>query len=169
MKARYLLALAAVGALAVTSIALVPDESEAQAVTKRNRGYHVFDRLASTTTVLADNYQTPVGSSTYAASGDIDLSTLRSAGIFYITPKGGIDLDLANESDLDTQDFGVTWTFVITSAGDSAQGPTFTDGATGVVVKTRNTLGTTCEDLGDQIDCTGIAAELITCKTFCAD
>lgn len=138
-------------------------------VVKRVQGTFVADKVHATATMQADNYQTPVGSSTYAASGDINLSALRSAGIFYITPKGGIDLDLSNDQDLETQDLGVTWTFVITSAGDSAQGPTFTDGASGVVVKTRNTLGTTCEDLGDQINCTGIAAELITCKTYCAD
>lgn len=115
------------------------------------------------------NYRVTNGA-TLAATANITRAELRAAGYFGITPKGGIDLDLSDDVDLEAADVGTTWIFVTTSAGDSAQGPTFTDGATGVVVKTRNALaGTTCEDLGDLVACTAGAVELITCRTYCAD
>ena len=100
---------------------------------------------------------------------DLTRAEMRLSKVYYSTPKGGTDVDVSNDADFTTDDIGLEFIFVITSAGDSAQGLTITDGASGVVVKRINTVGTSCEDLTDKIVCTVTAAERLDCMAFCAD
>ena len=125
------------------------------------------------TSVLATgarlNHELGVHGTTISTATDLTRAEMIASKIFNVTPKGGTDVDLSDDTDFVAADFGMEFIFVITSAGDSAQGLTVTDGASGVVVKRVNAVGTSCEDVTDHITCTVVAAELVMCSAFCAD
>ena len=107
---------------------------------------------------------------TLSTNTDLSLAEMVASKVFYVTPKGGTDLDVADDSDFTSAHIGFDFYFVITSAGDSGQGLTVTNGASGVVVrKIDSSAGTTCEDITDKIWCSVTAAERLDCVTYCAD
>lgn len=109
-----------------------------------------------------------VGTTYTAADPNPSRAVLRANQVFLVkTGTNAVDLDFSNDADLETIDIGTQWTFIVTSGGTNAL--TVTNGASGVVVTTLNTLGTSCEDVGDHLICTAIAAEAVVCASVCAD
>lgn len=107
---------------------------------------------------------------TISTATDLTHAQVLASKVFNVTPKGGTDVDVSDDADFIAAEVGLDFIFVITSAGDSAQGLTVTDGASGVLVKKIDAAaGTTCEDITDKIWCTVTAAERVDCVTYCAD
>ena len=95
-------------------------------------------------------------------------ATLRANDFFLVdTSANVVDLDFSDDADLEAADLGTEWTFIVSAGGTNAL--TVTNGASGVVVTTLNTLGTTCEDVSDMIKCTARALEAVSCYSICAD
>ena len=108
------------------------------------------------------------GTTLTAADPNPSRATLRAAGFFLVDTTGNaVDLDFSDDADLEAADLGTQWEFVVSAGGTNAL--TVTNGASGVVVTTLNTLGTTCEDVADSIICTAFALEAVRCLTVCAD
>ena len=98
-----------------------------------------------------------VGATFTTADPNPSRDTLRANQVFLIdTTTNAVDLDFSDNADLEAIDFGTQWSFIV-SVGHATQALTVTNGASGVVVTTLNTLGTTCEDTGDHIVCTAFA------------
>jgi len=115
------------------------------------------------------NYRVTNGATFTTADPNPTRATLRAAGYFKVdTTANAVDLDFSNDADLEAADLGTTWRFVL-APGHATQALTVTNGGSGVVVTTLNTLGTTCEDTADIITCTAVALEAVTCVTVCAD
>ena len=106
---------------------------------------------------------------TLSTATDLSHAEMLASKVYYVTPKGGTDVDVSDDADFVAAEIGLEFYFVITSAGDSGQGLTVTQGASGVLVRTVNTVGTTCEDITDKISCQVAAAERVDCTTYCAD
>ena len=128
------------------------------------------DDVAVLATGARMNHELGVHGTTLAAATDLTHAEMVASKIYYVTPKGGIDVDVSDDADFVAADFGMDFIFVVTSAGNSAAGITVTDGASGVLVrKIDAAAGTTCEDITDKIWCTVTAAERVDCVTYCAD
>ena len=109
-----------------------------------------------------------VGTTFTAADPNPSRATLRANQVFLVdTTANAVDLDFSDNADLEAADIGTQWTFIVSAGGTNAL--TITDGASGVVVKRINSLGTTCEDVGDHFICTAYATEGVTCNAHCAD
>ena len=107
---------------------------------------------------------------TISTNTDLSHAEMLASKVYYVTPKGGTDVDVSDDADFVAAEIGLDVIFVITSAGDSGQGLTVTNGASGVVVrKIDSSAGTTCEDITDKIWCSVTAAERLDCVTYCAD
>ena len=118
--------------------------------------------------VSAGQYRKENGSTFTAADPNPSRATLRGSAFFLVdTTANAVDLDWSDDADMEEADLGTQWHFVISAGGTNAL--TVTNGASGVVVTTLNTLGTTCEDVGDNITCTAFALEAVVCNTTCAD
>ena len=118
--------------------------------------------------VKAGQYRKDNGTTFTAADPNPSRATLRGSGFWLVdTTANAVDLDFSDDADLEAADIGTDWVFMISAGGTNAL--TITNGASGVAITTLNTLGTTCEDVGDQIRCTGLALEAAVCVTTCAD
>lgn len=109
------------------------------------------------------------GPSNYTASADVDKADLHTYQFFKVdTTDGAVDLDFADDADLDPADIGSSWRFCVGIGGTNAL--TVTAGATGVTnLKLVDADGTTCEDVGDCIVVTAYATSSATAVTQCAD
>lgn len=109
------------------------------------------------------------GPSAYTASADINKSVLQSYQFFKVDTTGGaVDLDFGDDAALDAADIGSLWTFCVGIGGTNAL--TVTAGASGVTtVKTIESDGTTCEDVGDCIDVIAYSTTQASVITHCAD
>ncbi len=126
-----------------------------------------YDDVANFRGGIGRMSRTP-GATFTAADPNPSRAALRANQVFLVdTTANAVDLDFSNDVDLLAIDIGTTWTFIISGGGTNAL--TITDGASGVVVKRINSLGTTCEDVGDHFVCTAYALEGVTCAAHCAD
>lgn len=109
-----------------------------------------------------------LGTTYTAADPNPSRAALRANQVFLVdTTANAVDLDFSNDVDLEAIDLGTQWTFVVSAGGTNAL--TITNGASGVAVTTLNSLGTTCEDVGDHLICTAFALEKVVCASVCAD
>lgn len=116
-----------------------------------------------------EHLRSPVGQTFTTADPNPSRATLIGNNVFFVDPTANaVDLDFSDDTDLLAVDLGTEWKFIV-SVGHATQALTVTNGASGVVVTTLNTLGTTCEDTGDYITCTAFALEKVICATVCAD
>lgn len=168
MKSKLILA-ALCGMVAAATVAYAADLSSDQLTRLRITFGDKELAEAVRDTVDFTTQKNSLDPTTYGADADITRATLRTYGVFRVTPKNGVDLDLSNDADLEDEDIGREWIFYVSSAGNSAVGFTLTDGGSGVKVQRVNTVGTHCEDITDHIRCTAVAAEAIYCSAFCAD
>ena len=118
--------------------------------------------------IAAGNYRKTNGTTFTTADPNPSRATLRASGFFLVdTTANVVDLDWSDDADMEAADLGTQWEFIISAGGTNAL--TVTNGASGVVVTTLNTLGSTCEDVADSIICTAFALEAVRCLTICAD
>lgn len=161
--------------LAIIAVFALAGTADAQA--RKLTGTRYFDALAGTTvtaatvtadTVTADAYRATAGTA-ITASLDLDKADVQGASVWAVSTTGGaVDVDFGDDAALDAADVGSKKLFVITAGGTNAL--TVTAGASGVTtVTTLNTLGTTCEDVGDVIECIVTTTATATCVTVCAD
>jgi len=156
---------AAVLLLALTGIAVAADVRD---TTNYKVGATTYGSITPEGIASMANYRVTNGSTFTAADPNPSRATLRAAGFFLVdTTANAVDLDLSNDADFEAVDLGTRWVFLISAGGTNAL--TVTNGASGVAITTLNTLGTTCEDVGDSIACTAFALEKALCITTCAD
>lgn len=104
------------------------------------------------------------GTALTAANPTPSKATMQAASFFAVdTSSNAVDVDLPA---MDAGDVGSMKKFAVTT-GHVTQALTVTSGT--LTVTTHNTLGTTCEDAQDHIDCLITAAATASCDTFCAD
>lgn len=137
-------------------------EASKAAVLDANKG------LSGLGIVQIGNVRLVNGATISAADPNPSRASLRAANFFLVdTTANAVDVDFSDDADLEAADLGTTWKFIVSAGGTNAL--TVTNGGSGVVVTTLNTLGTSCEDVGDSITCTAYALEAIVCNTVCAD
>lgn len=103
-----------------------------------------------------------------SASGDLSTATLHAFQQWNVTTTGGaVDLDFGEDAALNAADVGQKWKFIIV-AGTNAL--TVTAGTTVSTASTVQTAaGSTCEDVGDYIECLPYTTTAIKCFSYCAD
>ena len=162
---KRVLAAAAVLVLALTGIAVAADYRDTM---NFKSGSTTYGSITPEGIASMANYRITNGTTFTTADPNPTRAQLRAAGFFLVdTTSNAVDLDLSNDADFTAVDLGTEWKFLISAGGTNAL--TVTNGGSGVVITTLNTLGTTCEDVGDSIVCTAFALEKALCVTTCAD
>lgn len=159
-------------------LALFAFAPSADAQPRKLTGSRFFDKLTGDTlTVTTGTITTSTVSherftsnaSLTAADVNLTAAQIQAASVFPVsTTANAVDVDFGDDAALSSSDVGSRKLFIVTAGGTNAL--TVTAGASGVTtVATINTAGTTCEDVGDVIECIVTSTTTATCVRSCND
>jgi len=164
--------------LLLALLLLVGCADVATAQQRKLPGSRYFDTLTGTTitattatatTATVAHQRFTNNASLTAADVNLTAAQIQAASVFPVsTTANAVDVDFGDDAALSASDVGSRKTFIVTAGGTNAL--TVTAGASGVTtVTTLNTLGTTCEDVGDVVECIVTSTTTATCVRTCAD